>query len=210
MWGCLFSLYFFRYFTTPFKMINKKDARELMKNERIKLTEPFINAASLNISKIAYDYIVSNLFKKIAVYMSIKNEVRMEYLIDVNKSDDIRFFMPLCENDGRMCFYKFENRDFMKRDFFGILCPKNDDEIDEKDIDVFFVPGLAFDTYGNRVGYGKGCYDRSLKKAGNSHFIGVCYDFQFIKNDVLEFEPEDVKMNSIITENGIYKVDIAL
>ncbi len=191
-------------------MINKKDARKLMKNKRIGLKEPFISAASLSISKIAYDYIVLNLFKKIAIYMSIKNEVRMEYLIDVNKSGDIQLFMPLCENAGRMGFYKFESMDFMKRDSLGILCPKNADEIDEKDIDVFFVPGLAFDTYGNRVGYGKGCYDRSLKKAENSHFIGVCYDFQFIKNDVLEFEPEDVKMDFVITENGIHKIDIAL
>ena len=210
MRGYPFSLYFFRYFITPFKMINKKDARELMKNKRIELTEPYINAASLSISKIAYDYIILNLFKKIVIYMSIKNEVRIEYLIDENKNGDIRFFMPFCDNGGRMCFYKFESIDLMKRDSFGILSPKNGHKIDEKDIDVFFVPGLAFDIYGNRVGYGKGCYDRSLKKAENSHFIGVCYDFQFIKNDVLEFEPEDVKMNSIITENGIYKVDIEL
>ncbi len=191
-------------------MINKKDARELMKNKRIQLKEPFINAASLNISKIAYDYILLSFFKKVAIYMSIKNEVRMEYLIDLNKSADVQFYMPLCDNHGKMCFYKFESMDFMKRDSFGILSPKNSNKIDEKNIDVFFVPGLAFDKYGNRVGYGKGCFDRSLKKAGNSHFIGVCYDFQFIKNDVLEFESEDVKMNSIITENGIYKVDIAL
>jgi 5-formyltetrahydrofolate cyclo-ligase len=191
-------------------MINKKDVRELMKNNRIKLTEPFINAASLNISKIAYDYIVLNLFKKIAIYMSIKNEVRMEYLIDVNKSGDMQIFMPVCENDGRMGFYKFESMDSIKRDSLGILSPKNGDGIDEKDIDAFFVPGLAFDIYGNRVGYGKGCYDRSLKKAADSYFIGVCYDFQFIKNDALESEPEDVKMNFIITENGIFKVDRAL
>jgi 5-formyltetrahydrofolate cyclo-ligase len=191
-------------------MINKKDARALMKNKRIELTEPFINAASLNVSKIAYDYIVLNLFKKIAIYMSIKNEVRIEYLIDLNKSGDIKLFMPVCENNGNMGFYKFESMEVMKRDSLGILCPKNAYEIDEKDIDVFFVPGLAFDIYGNRVGYGKGCFDRSLKKAVNSYFIGVCYDFQFIKNDVLESEPEDVKMNFIITENGIFKIDRTL
>ncbi|MGC8554152.1 MAG: 5-formyltetrahydrofolate cyclo-ligase [Candidatus Acidulodesulfobacterium sp.] len=191
-------------------MINKKDARELMKNKRIELTEPFINSASLNIAKLAYDCIVLNLFKKIAIYMSIKKEVRIEYLIGLNKGEDMQLFMPVCENDGHMGFYKFESMESMKRDSFGIICPKNGHKIDEKDIDVFFVPGLAFDIYGNRVGYGKGCFDRSLKKTADSYFIGVCYDFQFIKNDVLESEPEDVKMNFIITENGIFKIDQAL
>ncbi len=181
-----------------------------MKNKRLELTETFINETSLHISKIAYDYIVSNLFKRAAIYMSIKNEVKIEYLIDINKSSDIKLFMPVCEKDGNMVFCKFESMDFMEKDFFGILCPKNTDKISEKDIDVFFVPGLAFDIYGNRVGYGKGCFDRSLKKADNSYFVGVCYDFQFIENDVLESESEDVKMNYIITENGIYKVDKAL
>ena len=193
-------------------MIKKKDARKLMRNKRILLSESFINDSSLNISKIAYDYIVSNLFKKIAIYMSIKNEVRMEYLIDLNKSGDIHLFMPVCENDGSMGFYKFESIDCMKKDSLGILAPKSchEHEIDEKDIDVFFVPGLAFDICGNRVGYGKGYFDRSLKKAVNSYFIGVCYYFQFIKNDKLESEPEDIKMNFIITENGIFEIDRAL
>jgi 5-formyltetrahydrofolate cyclo-ligase len=186
-------------------MIKKSAARDLMRNKRDKLDEFFIKSAGLKIAEFAFDYIKANSFKNIAIYMSIKNEVRIEYIIDLNKDKKFDIYLPFCKKEDRICFNKLEDINSMRKDYFGISCPKNDNIIDEKDIDVFFVPGLAFDKSGNRVGYGKGCFDRILKNSGKSFFIGVCYDFQLISGDIIETDGNDIGMDFILTEKGMYE-----
>ena len=176
-----------------------------MRTKRNKLDEFFIKSASLKIAEFVLDYIETNSFKNIAIYMSIKNEPRIEYIIDLNKEKKFDIFLPFCKKEDHICFNKLEDINSMRKDYFGISCPKNDNTIDEKDIDVFFVPGLAFDKSGNRVGYGKGCFDRILKNSGKSFFIGVCYDFQLISGDIIETDGNDIGMDFILTEKGMYE-----
>ncbi len=177
-----------------------------MTNKRNQLDEFFIKSTSLKIAEIAIGYIMGNSFKNIAIYMSIKNEVRIQYIIDLNKGKKFDIFLPVCKKEDYICFNKLEDINSMQKDYFGIFCPKNDYTIDEKEIDVFFIPGLAFDTFGNRVGYGKGCFDRILKNAGKSFFVGVCYDFQLISGDILETDGNDIEMDFILTEKGMRRV----
>lgn len=67
------------------------------------------------------------------------------------------------------------------------------------DVDVWLVPGVAFDRRGNRIGHGAGCYDRVL--AGTpGRKIGVAWAFQVV--DALTCEPHDVPMDAIVTEEG--------
>lgn len=188
-------------------MIKKSVVRNLMSNKRNILGEFLIKSTSLMIAKIAYDYITKNSFKKIAIYMSIKNEVRMEYLMGLIIGTKLDIFLPVCKKGDYMRFSKFEDINLMQKDYLGISCPKNDWVIDEKEIEVFFIPGLAFDAFGNRVGYGKGYFDRTLKNTRSSIFIGVCYDFQFILDDILESDNNDIGMDYILTEKGMHRVN---
>ena len=66
---------------------------------------------------------------------------------------------------------------------------------------LMILPGLAFDFNGNRLGYGKGFYDRYLKK-GNFIKVGLAYDFQVV--DKLEVKEHDQKMDVIVTEKAVY------
>ena len=68
--------------------------------------------------------------------------------------------------------------------------------------DVMLVPMLVFDKYRYRLGYGKGYYDRYLKKFKNILTIGVAFSFQ--KHHKLPINNRDMKLNYILTENGIY------
>jgi 5-formyltetrahydrofolate cyclo-ligase len=63
------------------------------------------------------------------------------------------------------------------------------------------VPGTAFDSSGHRIGYGKGYYDRLLKKTTSSK-IGIAYDFQIVKK--VPAENHDIKMTQIVTDKKIY------
>ena len=62
-------------------------------------------------------------------------------------------------------------------------------------IDLAIIPGVAFDLNGNRLGRGKGYYDRLLPKL-SCHTIGICYPYQLI--DEVPHEPHDVPVDEII------------
>lgn len=188
-------------------MIGKNIAREKAVAIRVKLSKDDVDGLSSTIAANAYSFVKDNSFKNVAIYMGIKNEAKMEYIIKLDTDRNIYFYLPQYSKGKYICFNKFESIDTMKKDDYGILCPKDSHPIDIKAIEVFFVPGVAFDMLGNRVGYGKGCYDRALNQARNSLFVGVCYDFQLILNDSLEFNDDDVRMHYLLTENGFIKVN---
>lgn len=62
-------------------------------------------------------------------------------------------------------------------------------------IDLILVPGVAFDKFGNRLGRGKGYYDKVLRETGACK-VGVCFDFQLVER--VPVEPHDVKMDRVV------------
>ena len=80
---------------------------------------------------------------------------------------------------------------------FGVMEPPSGQVIAVADIDVVLVPGVAFDRYGHRLGYGRGYYDRFLEAAGSTVKIGVCYDFQLC--DKLPDEEHDQRLDGIVS-----------
>jgi 5,10-methenyltetrahydrofolate synthetase len=80
----------------------------------------------------------------------------------------------------------------------NILEPAEADIVKPDEVGVWIIPGLAFTTDGNRLGYGGGWYDRLLAAASESaRKIGVAHEFQIV--DDLPHEPHDVRMDGIIT-----------
>ena len=86
---------------------------------------------------------------------------------------------------------------------FGILEPKN--SIKEIIPDLIMVPLVAFDNRLNRIGYGKGYYDRNLRKINkikkNAIFLGIAYSFQKCRK--IPINSHDFKLDYIFTEKGI-------
>ena len=79
---------------------------------------------------------------------------------------------------------------------FGIPEPVGELFADYGTIDLIIVPGVAFDARGNRLGRGRGYYDKILKETGSARKIGVCFDFQFI--DDVPVDALDVRMDTVI------------
>ena len=72
-------------------------------------------------------------------------------------------------------------------------------------LDVVFVPGIAFDEEGYRLGYGKGFYDRFLReKARNAKRVGLAYEFQVVKR--LPRESHDEKVDVLVTEKRVLRM----
>ncbi len=78
---------------------------------------------------------------------------------------------------------------------FNIMEPQNDPYTG--DFDLIVVPGVAFDNKGNRIGRGRGYYDRFLSHHLGIKRIGICFDFQLV--DEVPAEPFDIRMDEVIS-----------
>lgn len=81
---------------------------------------------------------------------------------------------------------------------FGIGEPTGAEWTDMDAIDLIVVPGVAFDRLCNRMGRGRGFYDRLLKTTPHATKTGIAYDFQVL--DEIPVEPFDVPMDTVISE----------
>jgi 5-formyltetrahydrofolate cyclo-ligase len=98
-------------------------------------------------------------------------------------------------------FLMTENTRFTKNNY-GIPEPKDGLEVPVSKIDVVFIPLLAFDKKGNRVGYGKGFYDRFLKNT-NALKIGLSF---FEAEDLIEdSDKHDIRLDYCISPEKVYK-----
>ncbi len=86
------------------------------------------------------------------------------------------------------------------RGLYGIKEPAHPDFVDFSFPDLILVPGLAFSEKGDRLGFGKGYYDRFLSEAKGLK-VGLCYGFQIVPS--LPSEPHDVRLDAVITESGV-------
>lgn len=86
---------------------------------------------------------------------------------------------------------------------FHIEEPTGDDIENIDNIELIIVPGIAYDNRGNRVGRGKGYYDRLLSRTKATK-IGIGYDFQLV--DEIDSEPHDITMDIVITDSRIINI----
>ncbi|MCD7710627.1 MAG: 5-formyltetrahydrofolate cyclo-ligase [Porphyromonadaceae bacterium] len=84
---------------------------------------------------------------------------------------------------------------------FGIAEPTGEEITDLSVIDLAIIPGVGFDSHGNRLGRGKGFYDKLLVKI-SAPLIGVAYDCQIV--DDIPTLPHDIPMSLIISKNTLF------
>jgi 5-formyltetrahydrofolate cyclo-ligase len=146
---------------------------------------------------------VFNQSKSIGLYLAIGSEVQTWEIINYSLELGKTVLLPrIMSNDLR--FYVVDLKDFEKNSFdvnrFGIKEPKIDNKPADF-IDLLIIPGIVFDMYGFRIGYGYGYYDKYLTNNKFSKSIGLAYDFQLIKKHI-PILPHDRKIDVLITECG--------
>lgn len=105
-----------------------------------------------------------------------------------------------------MRHYLFEQTDQLELNEKGIPEPKKGKVVAADRFDIVFVPLLAVDKKGNRVGYGKGFYDRFLRKcSAQCIFIGLHY-FD-LENKIEDVLPTDVRLNAVVTPTKVFRFD---
>lgn len=136
-------------------------------------------------------------------YFSAGTEIATTDIISHLLSEGFDVALPKCtDSNGKMEFYIISDTEELVSGMYSIPEPdtvKCRKAIDSKN-SVCIVPGLAFDNYGYRLGYGKGYYDRFLKDfKGKS--VGLCYEACLCEQ--LPVDKYDISVDIIITENRI-------
>ncbi len=149
-------------------------------------------------------FLESEMYKNartIMLYLPLGNEADTNLIIKSAFADGKKVALPVTEQESGAItpYFVNENTEFAKG-AFSVTEPLNSQAADISEIDVVIVPGIAFDKNGNRIGFGKGCYDKFLNKF-DCIKVGFCYDYQIC--DEIPSDKYDVKMDCIITEKRV-------
>jgi 5-formyltetrahydrofolate cyclo-ligase len=140
----------------------------------------------------------------IMAYMDFRNEVPTGAIIEMIRNSGKKLILPLTDKDFDLIPYLIPDQHSLSEclitSAYGIAEPDPDlcIEADPDSIDLIIIPGSVFDQYENRMGYGKGCYDRFLTNLASKAFkLALAYDFQVLP--CIPADPTDVKMDKILT-----------
>jgi 5-formyltetrahydrofolate cyclo-ligase len=137
----------------------------------------------------------------VALYYPLRNEVDTAVIRDHALASGKWLYYPKYEF-GAYSLVRFTGTEHLARGHFGILEPTGSEYFPPAAItaSVIFVPGVAFDRQGNRLGHGKGWYDRILAEVGEgAPAVGLAFGFQLV--DRIAAQVWDRKMGFVISEN---------
>lgn len=138
---------------------------------------------------------------KILMYHSLPDELSTLEFLDKWHTRK-RFFLPRV-NGVNLDILPYDCST-LRLGAFHIEEPEGNDTVDIDEIEMIIVPAVAYDRNGNRVGRGKGYYDRLLSTTKATK-VGIAYDFQMV--DEIDAEPHDVKVDIVITPRGVVKIN---
>ncbi|HEX5185461.1 MAG TPA: 5-formyltetrahydrofolate cyclo-ligase [Nitrososphaeraceae archaeon] len=145
--------------------------------------------------------------KSLGVYYPIGSEVQTFDLIRNSLNHNKMVCLPKIIDSRTIEFFKIIEDSFEKISFqkgkYGIFEPSISTETIEK-IDMLIIPGIAFDLKGNRIGYGKGYYDRYLSSRKAKYKIGLAYEIQVLNN--IPNNELDIPIDIIVTEKRIIRI----
>ncbi|MFN5911647.1 MAG: 5-formyltetrahydrofolate cyclo-ligase [Bacteroidota bacterium] len=186
----------------------KKEARELYIQKRMELAPGELEARSELISGLLFKHFqLSEKTISIFLPMERKKEINTYLVLEKGYSLDAKVALPKMNEDTQtLRHFLFENHAQLEVNRLGIPEPRSGKSVKLKDLEYVLVPLLAFDDKGHRVGYGKGYYDRFLKKcAPGCIFIGLSLFEESIVID--DIETHDVRLHYCITPTRLIRFE---
>ena len=183
----------------------KYDKTYLRNKSLLQRKKKYLKTEKFNFNLI-FKLIKKHFYKKkiiIAGYYPSNYEVDILNFLKKASKKKFKIVLPVVSSSNKMSFKSWIFKEPLYVSKFGILEPKNSNR--EIIPDLIMVPIVAFDHRLNRIGYGKGYYDRSLKKISKNKkktiSLGIAYSFQ--KCTKIPVNKHDFKLDYIFTERGI-------
>lgn len=194
------------------RQMKKSEVRKEVFRKRREISDEEADRRSRKVFGLVREYI-SDLEKEeifvteIFAYASYNHETDTRAFIRECLEKKIRVALPRVGKDGcSMEFCYIESMEDVESGYRGIPEPsdrcRRAEEVSDSENRVILVPGVGFDKTGNRVGYGKGFYDRYLAGHSFRKKIGIAFGFQIFEE--VESGADDIRMDVVVTEKEIY------
>lgn len=182
----------------------KNILRKSYKQVRANLPLSYQKKASLKVCKRIGKIHQYRYAKTIALYHAVNGEIDLSALWKSAASQGKSCYFPVLNDDFSLSFLPATPSTAFKNNQYDIPEPdvSRDLAIAPKALDLIFMPLVAFDQMGTRLGMGAGYYDRTLANENHPLLIGLAYDFQ--QCDYLEPQAWDVPMTGVVTPEHIY------
>ncbi len=181
---------------------SKKALRASLLRDRLRLTAEEVWSRSSLIAQNVFGLHSFRSARKVALYYPIKNEVSTHLLFQRSRDLGKEVFYPRIHL-SQLEFVRVDDIQELTSGGYGILEPTHNssDKIDVRELDLVFIPGIGFDPKGNRLGYGKGYYDRALSSVERSRRVGLAFVFQIA--DSVPRGLYDEPVGVVVTEDGV-------
>ena len=192
--------------TTPTNERDRKAIRRELRAQRRQLQRSERRTAQRAIVRNLKRMRAYRRARNLAVYLGIDGEVDLGTLVEHARSSGKAVFVPVLAQNG-LRFVEADPCITLLRNRFGIPEPVDGRRIDPRALDLVLTPLVAFDAHGNRLGMGKGYYDRSFRFLKfrrcwrKPKLIGIGFDFQRIER--LRPQQWDVPLWGAVTNTRV-------
>ncbi len=182
--------------------LDKVEARKIAKENLLRLSLEKRNAQE----KLIIDYLRHlpewTEAKIIALTKSMPIEFSLEKVVTLARNMNKTIVVPVTLPHRQMKFAYWDEKTAFQKNSFGVEEPIQPIWVDEKQIDLVIVPGLAYSKKGERLGFGGGYYDRFIEQQDLST-ISLAYQEQVYEEAVWNVEVFDKSVQILITKEGV-------
>jgi 5-formyltetrahydrofolate cyclo-ligase len=182
----------------------KVKLRRLMTTIRKRIPEYDRNISDTAISCSLERYIDKHQFHKVCTYISLPDEVDTRKIISWMIGNDIQVIVPRILSGTDISLSRISGFQDLVLGKYNIYEPDQTcAQVNPGQIDLFVIPGIAYDRQGNRLGWGMGYYDRLLSNIAVP-IVGLAYDCQVISK--LPHDKHDIMVSTIITAKEVIEI----
>ena len=182
----------------------KKELRLNYLEFRNELSSETISNYSLEIANRVLELPVWTFnFYHLFLSMSEKNEIDTGFILSVLQGKDKNIVLPKVLDDTNLIHFLLTDNTIIRKNKWNIPEPVDGLEVPPLKIDVVFIPLLAFDKFGYRVGYGKGFYDKFLKEC-REDVIKIGLSLFKPVDKISDTQNHDIRMDYCVTPEKVY------
>ncbi len=168
----------------------KAQLRQQILAKRLALSEQVLAAYASSLIKQIKAHPLYQKAKVVGLFSAIKHEPDLSPLL----KDAKIWLLPKVLGEN-LIYVRYQSQSSLIKSELGILEPQGLKD-ESSNLDLVIIPGIAFDTKGNRIGFGKGYFDRFLSSHQPPYVIGVAYPFQMQKQ--IKTTKADVPVNEVL------------
>lgn len=182
----------------------KNALRATIKKVRTRISAPYRIKASQQVCNRIRTLSQYRQAKRIALYHAANGEIDLSSLWDSAPMQGKFCYFPAIQPNFTLLFLPATPTTPFKKNQFGIAEPdvSHDLALPINELDILFIPLVAFDSHCTRIGMGLGYYDRTLAAQTQTLLLGTAYSFQHV--DFIHPQPWDIALNGVITPKTIY------